>query len=399
MLTIKDRMDRMMSHYEANFNKIQSAPPNEQLVMERTFSTACMVLEELDGVSVSELAIGICQFCYGALSDEISQRYNSQLGLAFTSPDRFVANLHDFYSALASEVRRKRKFPQIADFLGATLRIQSERRGIVGDRVVNAYLDLSMQTMEYLRPDKDALDTYIQGVSTKGEPLAAPCPYPFSDAPNILIRRKLAIGEGDEYLGKDWEETRLLYAKYGINIRSLEDFARLEQVQRGHCNTAAALLPFINEKTRKIAPANAYDSRYAPLTNLMCSPFDLGATQEQLESDRQPLPDSGVCVRFDDPTGEIRSLTLMETQYKSQPYVLYKIGFAAGDLSGYYDISGKFLYSILQEGASQLPYRNLTALLLATYSSLVLPKETLPSLNFLFKQAGRPLRIHLPEAA
>lgn len=397
MSTLKKSMDQMMSRYKANSKRIQAAPPNEQLIMERTFSTACMVLDELEGVSVTELAIGILQFCHGALSSEFSQQYNSQLGLAFTDPDKFAANLHDFYSALSNEIRRKRKFPQIADFLGATLRVQSEKRKIAGDNTVNAYLDLSLQTMEYLRPDKDALDTYIQGVSVKGEPLAGPCPYPFSDVPTILMRRKLSSDGEDVCLDEDWENPQLLYAKYGISIKSPQDFARLEQTQRGHCNMAAALLPFINERTQSIAPTKTYDSRYAPLTNLTYSLFDLEGAQRQLASNRRPLPEEGVCIRFDDPTGEIRSLLLMDTQYKNRPYVLYKISFADGDLSGYYDISDAFLYSVLKEGLSQLPHQNLTALLLATYSSLALPKEAVPTLPILFKRAGRPLQVHLPE--
>lgn len=397
MSTLKKSMDQMMSRYKANSKRIQAAPPNEQLIMERTFSTACMVLDELEGVSVTELAIGILQFCHGALSSEFSQQYNSQLGLAFTDPDKFAANLHDFYSALSNEIRRKRKFPLIADFLGATLRVQSEKRKIAGDNIVNAYLDLSLQTMEYLRPDKDALDTYIQGVSVKGEPLAGPCPYPFSDVPTILMRRKLSSDGEDVCLDEDWENPQLLYAKYGISIKSPQDFARLEQTQRGHCNMAAALLPFINERTQSIAPTKTYDSRYAPLTNLTYSLFDLEGAQRQLASNRRPLPEEGVCIRFDDPTGEIRSLLLMDTQYKNRPYVLYKISFADGDLSGYYDISDAFLYSVLKEGLSQLPHQNLTALLLATYSSLALPNEAVPPLPILFKRAGRPLQVHLPE--
>lgn len=393
----QENIERMMTYYKTNLSKIQAAQPNEQLVMERTFSTACMVLDELDGVSVSELAIGICQFCHGALSDELSQRYNSQLGLAFTSPDKFVGELHGFYLALTSEIRRKRKFPQIADFLGMTLRLQSERRKFIRDNIINAYLDLSMQTMEYLRPDKDALDTYIQGVSTKGEPLAGPCPYPFSDAPTIQIRRKAAISGERMGSGGTWEETRQLFARYGVVVNSPQDFARLEQVQRGHCNMAAALLPFINEKTCGIAPVKTYDSHYAPLTSLTFSLFDLESVQKQLASDRRPLPEGGVCIRFGDPTGEIRQLFMMETKHKNRPYILYKISFTHGDLSGYYDVFDTFLYSILQEGSSLLPYRNLTALLLAIYSSLVLPKQALPPLDFLFRQAGRPLRVYLPE--
>ena len=398
MPTVKDRMDRMMHHYEANLNRIQSAPPNEQLIMERTFSTACMVLDELEGVSVSELAMGIFQFCHGALSDEFSQRYNSQLGLAFTAPDKFVASLHDFYLVLSNETRRKKKFPKIADFLGTTMRLQSEKRKAVGENVINAYLDLSMQTLEYLRPDMDALDTYIQGVSTSGEPLAGLCPYPFSDVPTIQIRRKLAAGEEGSYLGKNWEETRQLYAKYGINIRSPHDFSRLEQVQRGHCNMAAALLPFINEKTCEIAPAKTYDSQYAPLSTLSFCPFDIEGLQDALIYGRQPLPEDGVCVQFRDPIGEIEELFLMENLYRGRPYALYRISFAAGDLSGYYDISDGFFYSILKEGPSQLPYQKLSALFTAIYSALVLPPEVLPPLNSIFKQASHPLQISLPQS-
>ena len=198
-------------------------------------------------------------------------------------------------------------------------------------------------------------------------------------------------------MGKNWEETRLLYAKYGINIRSPQDFARLEQVQRGHCNMAAALLPFINEHTHKIVPSITYDSQYAPLVNLTFRPFDIEGLQDALVCGRRPLPEDGVCVQFGDPTGEIGELFLMEVLYKARPYVLYRISFAAGDLSGYYDISDGFLYSILKEGPSQVLFQRLTALFTAIYSAMVLPPEVLPPLNSLFKQASHPLQVYLPE--
>lgn len=385
---------RLIYHYEKVLAKIDAAPQNTQLYMERTFSTACMVLEELDNISVSEVAISVSQLCHEMLSNEFTEKYILQLSLALTNPDAFVPGLHDFYVALSREIRKKKMFHQISDFLGTIMRLQLEKKGtFISENVINAYIDLSMQTLEYLRPNQYAMDTYIMGVNTNGEPLGGPCPYSFSDVPTIQLRRKLAIDGNHTDLGDSWENIQRLYAKCGITVNSPNDFARLEQVQRGFCNEVTALLPFVNEHTFQFAPSRMYDSLYTPLTKITHIPFDLECLQKALAVGWQPLPKKGVCIKFIDPIKELLGLSLMETSYKGKPFVLYKFNFSSGDLSGYYDILDGFLYSVLLEGTSLLPFQNLKALLIAICSSLVLPEGAVQPLNTLFMQNGHPLQI------
>lgn len=395
MPTPLERAEHMTNLYEKVADKILAAPPNTQLIMERTFSTACMVLEELNDISVAELAIGISQFCNG-LPSQFSKPYISQVSLAFRNPVAFVKGLHDFYSTLTDEVRRKKKFPQIADLLGAVLRKQVERRNPVNQNVINSYLDLTMQTMEYLRPNPDALDTCILGVSTKGVPLEGPCPYPFSDGPSIQLRRMPDFNNGQKNLGDSWAEICRLYARYGISIKSIQDITDLEQVQRGYTNTVAALLPLINETTFTFAPTRIYNSCYAPLIHLDYTPFAVEELQEQLIVSRKPLPKEGVRIQFGDPTGELLELHLMETLYKDKPYILYKFSFGCGDMSGYYDIMDCFLFSILLDGRSSTPFFNLRFIFFAIYSTLALPEGTMPPLSSIFTQKHFPLQIHIP---
>ena len=67
--------------------------------------------------------------------------------------------------------------------------------------------------------------------------------------------------------------------------------------------------------------------------------------------------------------------------------------FQVGSLSGYYDTSNGFFYSVLKEAAVQEFTRKLEELVLAVYASQVLSPADSPDITSFFQQNGQPLRI------
>mgnify|MGYP001037779678 CR=1 FL=1 len=367
-----------------------------QLLMERSLSSACMVLDAIEEVPLPNLTLGLLGFSHDIQPADIARLYNEQLGFAKSKPEEFSLSLHSFFDKLTDKIRKQHKFVEIADFIGAAMRMHVRKRLAIPPQVANAYVNLALQTLEYLRPNKYDMESCIYGVDTNGNPLASPYPYAFSDVPGIKIQRRAAQNtcdlDKDDYLSLVQE----VYAQYGITVRSPYDFERLERIQRTHINTVAALLPFINETTWDMAPLVPFEADFVPLVKLTHTHLDLSVLPRILRCERLlPLGEKRT-FRFEDPLGELQSLSMRATIYKENPYILYALEIQGGYFYGYYDICDCFLYSVLREANSPLPIQNFATLFLVLYSSLVLPGITLPSLNSIFKQGGKPLHIQAP---
>ena len=386
-----------LRYYERIQDEIAGNRNEVQLMMERSYSSACMILEHVESVSLPEFAIRSSIFGQEFRANKFSCLYADQMRLAKCDPEQFVFGLHSFYDKMTDRVRRNKDFSKMADLIGAIKRAHIENRAVVGSDVADAYVDLALQTLEYLRPKKYDMESCIYGVSTTGEPLGGPYPLPYSDVPGIEIQRELLNGKRytsqDEYL----LDMQKRYAVYGLPIRNIGDLDSIQQIQRTHINTVAALLPLINEYTWDMAPIIPCTARIAPLASLSILPIDLGMLKDKLGPNRIPLPKEGVEIQFVDPEKSLQRLILKETQHNGKPYILYRFAIHGGRFYGYYDIHDGFLYSILQEAISPIPLKNFTALFLVLYAFLALPNPGLPELNTIFKQHGQPLLIQIPD--
>lgn len=374
-------------YYKRMQKRIAGKPPPVQIIMERTFNTACLVLRCIHSMPFSQLTKALYFLCKSLPHREMARQFESQLELAGANPERFVFGLHPFYNNFVAMVRREKRYGELFSFIGSVVRIRIENPSLADADVVDTYMNLLLQVTEYLRPNKLNLESFVYGISTGGELLSGPVPYSFFDVPWIQLRRSKTLGN---------PETAAILDMYGHQepqIQSASSIMRLTEVLRMHTNMTAAMLPFINEFTWDIVPVRMYDSNIAPLMELTHKPFDFEVLSRSLTRRKRTLPSNGVTFKMDDPTGEVQGLLLKEILHEERVHLLYRVDFQIGSLSGYYDTSDSFFYSALK-GAAGLEFAiKLEELVLAAYASQVLSPADSPDITSFFLQNGQPLRI------
>lgn len=368
--------------------RIAGKPLAMQLIMDRTFGTATWVLQLIEKVSFQKLTAGAYAVSAALPQKDLARQFEAQLELAGANEERFVLGLHAFYNNLSARIKKHHMEREFCAFSGRLLRLQFENTPAVDKDIQTAYVNLMMQTLEYLRPDKFDLECCVYGVSTDGEWLTAPCPFPYSDRPANELQQKILNGwrPSDPF---EQERTILkLYAQYGIHIQSLDEIPILEQVQRIHINTATAMLPLIDEYTFDIIPERTFSTVKIPFLNLDVL-LDTGLVSAQLRSCTKRLPPNGVFFEVDDPSEELDGVLLKETSYQDHRYCLFRVDTPLGGLSGYYDVEAAFFYSVLLESDSLFPYAHLRDMILLLYASQVLDSTYLTPASVM--QHGHPV--------
>lgn len=378
------------------YNKRAGKPRVTQILMERTFNAALLVLGALDGIEWNDLLFYTYYTCMDLPFREIITMFESQLELAGIDKEKFLFGLHKFYENMARKLKKEKKLYEFGQFIGAMMQLQYEKRAKVGDDIIDAYLTLLMQTLEYLREDKSNLTVYPYGVSTDGEILQGPYPLADSDFPAIEVEEKideyesLARKEGKDYSDKIKALVYTTYKKYGYDITCSDDLAYLGQTQRLHGNAAAAMFPLINEYTFDMIMQDVFDSKNIPFETLTYMGRDIQEWKNLLKKRGRTLPSNGVRFEFEADC-EVYSILMKEILYADSVHVLHKIELRGGCLSGYFDTTSGFLYSPIREALTQTPYNMLSVLLLALYASQVLPGVRLEDAAASFTSNGQPL--------
>ncbi len=377
-------------YYKRMQKKIAGKPPPAQVIMERTFGTACMVLNNIANIPFPELTRELFFFCRKLPSKELARQFEAQLELAGANPERFIFGLHSFYNDLVAKVRKNKAFPELFDFIGAVERVQVEGRTPSNTGIIDAYTNMVLQMLEYLRPSKFALDTFVYGISTGGELLTGSGPYPYFDIFGIRQQRMASGGKPGAVKALDMYNRQI---QQEVNDLSLPAIARITEVQQIHFNMVASLLPFINEFTWDIAPINSYNSNIAPLFGVSSTLLNPNILSQALLRRKRTLPTNGVSFEIEDPGGEAKELLLKELLYMDRVHVLYRADFQEGSLSGYYDTGDGFFYSVLGNSTAPESAENLEVLVLAAYASQVLSPADAPDLGALLFRDGVPLSI------
>lgn len=370
--------------------RIAGKPLEMQLIMDRTFGTSTWVLQLIEKFSFQELTAGAYAISASLSQKTLAHQFEGQLELAGANEEKFVLGLHAFYNNLSALIKKNHMEHEFCAFAGQLMRLQYENSPDVDKDIRTAYVNLMMQTLEYLRPDKFDLERCVYGVSTAGEWLTGPCPFPYSDRPANELNQKILGGWRPKDLFEQEQVVMGLYAKYGMNIRSLDDISTLEQVQRIHINSLAAMLPLIDEYTFDIVPEKTFDTVKVPFQNLYVL-LDTELASTQLKNSDASLPPNGVSFEIDDPTGEISGVLLKETVFQNHKYCLYRVDTPSGSLAGYYDIGETFFYSVTLESDFTLPYTCLRNLIVMLYASQILDSVCLAPGSVI--QSGYPVVI------
>jgi len=350
------------------------------------------VLETIDGADISELNSSVNLFVSGLKNRELAMTFKAQLEIAWMDADKFVFSLHPFYIDLANRIKQENKEQDIADFISNVMRYQVTDSASAYNKAATAYINLMLQTLEYLRPEKFAFEKSIYGVGDDGHFLLGPCPFPYSDVPVIelnrmMLKRKNALSpyEMRAYMIKQYREQ-------GIEISSMDDFTKFEQAQRIHVTTIASMLSLIKPDTYDILPQRAYCAEGDPILDLLV-PIKVELVAQRLKERKQNISSDGVTFVFGDPECLLESLLLKETVRDGRTYILYRLNTKFGDLSGYYDIEDEYFYSVLAEAEDKHLYDVLKALVLSLYGSLVLPE--FPPINRIALRMSGPIPIGL----
>lgn len=373
--------------------KMQGKPQAVKIIMSRTFSSAIMILQNIMDIPFEELTFSIYDFCVDVQFKEIVRLFDAELELAGINQEKFIFDLHPFYNNISNKIKKENKYQEFAEYIGMIVRLHREKKGKINEKVIDAYLSMILQTLEYLRKDKFDLDTCAYGVSTDGELLIGPYPLAYSDLPGIEFQE--AIHNGKKFKNQQEAEQFVydLYAKRGMIVRNTNDLEILSQAQKIHVITTTALFPFINEFTFDIVPKQFYNSNVPPLIDMEIHDCDVEFLKNKLQRRNRTLPTNGVVFDIDDPSGELTGALMKEIMYYDGVYLLYRLDTRYGSLAGYYDTKGKFLFSITQDATSKIPYQNLSVLILSMYASQVLTDINIDDYSKNFLQNNHPIQI------
>ena len=238
--------------------KMQGKPQAVKIIMSRTFSSAIMILQNIMDIPFEELTFSIYDFCVDVQFKEIVRLFDAELELAGINQEKFIFDLHPFYNNISNKIKKENKYQEFAEYIGMIVRLHREKKGKINEKVIDAYLSMILQTLEYLRKDKFDLDTCAYGVSTDGELLIGPYPLAYSDLPGIEFQE--AIHNGKKFKNQQEAEQFVydLYAKRGMIVRNTNDLEILSQAQKIHVITTTALFPFINEFTFDIVSTSIF---------------------------------------------------------------------------------------------------------------------------------------------
>ncbi len=379
-------------YYPRFIKRTESMPAPVRLIMERTFHSAMWVLETINGADISELNSSVNLFISGLKNREFAMTFKTQLEIAWIDADKFVFGLHKFYVDLAERIVKENMEQNIADFISEVMRYQVTDSASAYNKAATAYINMMLQTLEYLRPDKFAFEKSIYGVGDDGRFLLGPCPYPYSDVPVIELNRMMLKHKSAP---SPYEMRAFMIKQYheqGIEISSMEDFTKFEQAQRIHVTTIASMLSLIKSDTYDILPQKAYCAEGDPILDLLI-PIKVELVAQRLKEKEQIISKDGITFVFGDPECLLESLLLKETVRDRRTYILYRLNTKFGDLSGYYDIEDEYFYSVLAEAEDKHIYDVLKALVLSLYASLVLP--AFPPLNRIALRMSGPIPIGL----
>lgn len=390
--------DKISFDYERKYSKrmdkkMKGKPEVVKIIMSRTFSSAIMILQNLENIPFGELTFAIYDFCVDVEFKEVVRLFDAELELAGIDPEKFIFDLHPFYNGVSNRIKKENKYREFAEFIGMVIRLRNERKGTYNEKVVDAYLSLVFQMLEYLRKDKFDLTSCAYGVSTDGDLLMGPYPLPYSDLPALEYKEAIQSGRKFASIAEHRRFLFSLYQKRGIPIRENDDLEALAQVQKIHISSTTALFPFINEFTFDIVALNYYHSDIPPFRKMRLVHCDIESLKSKLQHRNYTLPTNGTVFEVSDRTGEIVSVLLREVVYHDCVYMLYRIDTDKGSLSGYYDTKGKFLFAVIQDATSVTPYSNLCGFVLSMYATQVLADMPVEALNDKFIQNGHPLTI------
>ena len=294
------------------------------LLQIRTLSTAVEAIEWVSEIPFEKLSMSLYFYCQDVGMKEFTRAYESQMELASANPEKFALGLHKFYSEMARKIQKEDLYDLYFEFyfrcVKLNLRNENEK---INETVTTAYQNLLIQQLEYLRPDKYDLKTFVAGRKTTGELIVRNDPFPNFDVPIFRFRSEIEQGRRFPDAEKRLYE---LYREAGYEIYNETDQRHVVAMDKIHTTTCCTLLPFINEFTYDILPQTIYNAN-SDIIHKLLPDMPNAELKEDLKNRRRTLPTNGAKVKFRG-TPILQELLLKEILYDGSIYMLYRLGTA-----------------------------------------------------------------------
>ena len=345
--------------------KIQSQPQPVQILQRRSLSTAEIVIEGIEDLPFEKLSMNLYFYCQDAQMNQFTRRYESMVELASIDPEKFAFSLHKFYNELSVKIKKEDLYDEFFELYFHCMRKTLQPLPDLDRAVLEAYTNLVIQQVEYLRPDKFDFSQRLCGRKTTGELMTIRDTLPKFDLPSHEFHVLLDKGIEPDLVG--------LYRKYGMDVHDLADIETMAQVDRFAGSMCSTLMPMINEYTYDILSEDTFHALVNRLA-LMDSRIGIEELEEALTHRQRTLPSNGAAFSFAQ-NPFLERLLLKEILYNDSVYMLFRLDTAEdGVISGLYDTKGKFLYNPLELGADARIRSAITAvsaLVLYCYAAVV----------------------------
>jgi len=389
---MRKKLDEYVEFYNKLYQKryrkkYSNKPVSIQVQAQRALSSALAILANLKDVPYDELINSIYIYCKDSTLQWLTREYEKQIELAGANPERFVFQIHSFFNDISAKVRKRNLYSEIVDYLGAYMELAYTCPPEVNRNIANAYMELLVQTPDYLRPDKYNFKQCVIGVTTGGQLLCVPQVFPFYDLPWHEIQ--VALESGKLTPEKIHEALPKVYAKHGIPIRTWDELLVYSMLERIHSSTITALMPYVNEYTCDVVPQDYYKSHKTSCGSVS-APVSHDDLLKYLKARKRTLPANGTRIVFDDPSGEMVELLLKEAVKNNAVVMLYRLTTSNGDLSGYFNTQNSFFYSInLETNNPDLYYQSIKHLILYCYTACV--TNQIPPDGYAVHNKGKPV--------
>ena len=335
----------------------------------RTANSALAIIDKLRKFKPEDININLTVDGY---SNPIVSLYQDKLREARLNPLSFADGLYQFYM----NTGRRIKTDHVEGLFLEIIAYVDEHREY---EIFNAFMDLLMQQMEFLKSDTLDYNLLLAGFTTDGEPIEIQDPLPRIDFPiyklSWLMQNNKPIN-ASQYLIDE-------FRKIGYpNFRTMEDYNFLRSQSASFNINIICMAGFINEYTADMLPK-------IPITSdvrrfIAPQPRDELSLENKLRSllsrRHRTLPTNGIRVCFNG-SSLYRFITIKEMFKYDDMYLLFKMESEIGDMSGRYNIRTAEYYTPLNR-VKPKPEQFLCALRLAVlwaYASTVCDDEEIIS--------------------
>lgn len=333
----------------------------------RTANSAVAIVDKLRKFKPEDININLTVDGY---SNPIVSLYQDKLREARLNPLSFSDGLYQFYMNTGRRIK--------ADHLeGLFLEIIAYVDVHREYEIFNAFMDLLMQQMEFLKSDTLDYNLLLAGFTTDGEPIEIQDPLPRIDFPiyklSWLMQNNKPVN-ADQFLISE-------FRKIGYpGFRTIEDYNFLRSQSASFNINIICMAGFINEYTADMLPKQPLTSDVRRL--IAPAPFDLSTLDDKLHSlltrRHRTLPANGVRISFSS-SRVYRVITIKEMFKYNDMYLLFKVESKVGDMSGRYNIRTGDYYTPLNR-VNPKPEQFLSGIRLTVlwaYASIVCDDDTI----------------------